>query len=411
MPKGAVKPIDVNNFAFDPGGFYGTENLQPVAKLMREWRDKYPETNRTERSIGWEFRLYIQYLIMNQVQDPLNPGREWIDRWLELAKGLDIHAIRLKIFERLDQEYGIKYPEHLPPAPENIAYPDHFHFFNWRKYHKEVYRRSRKIFGEITTEKVIRLERQTWPYYQAIHMAEIGIQSDQAVNQVHLDSHKYVADFLKKIIPYRKDGKYKILEFGCGDGGLFLELRKIFPNAALVGTNLFGTESLLDQVQSDKNVTIRTDVVEEFDYELGAYDAVLSTEVIEHLVNPSDMIKQAHKALKKNGAFLISAPSVHVIYLNNNPMTYLFSFISTVFNRILPKFHNLWQPLTDLHIIHYAFSYREYKSMFREYFPAAKVESLRFTHLKKFRLSKVAQKIPLLRRWGGLLMAYGHKTD
>lgn len=392
-------------------GDYSPESLQSIADACRIWNQKYPETNRVEKQLSHEFRLLIQYMIINQVRNPLNPPSIWVERWMKPAEGLDIYDLRLKVFERLTQELHLPYPKSLPPAPQNVKYPAESHLKNWRAYYREIFLRSRSTMSEITTEKIVQVENRTWPYYKAMSLVDPKDQTEKPINQVHLASHNHLTELLKKIIPPREDGKYRILEFACGDGGLLLALRKTFPKAELIATNLSGDTGLLEEVKKDKNITIITDIVENTNLEENSFDAVVSTEVIEHLVHPKEMVRQTFRLLKLGGAFIMTAPSVHCAYLSNNPMTYFWSLLSTVYEKALPPFHNLWEPLTDLHLIHYAFSYREYREIFAFYFPQTSVSSLRFTHLKKFKMDKIAPHLPILKRWGGLLLASGNKLE
>ena len=83
---------------------------------------------------------------------------------------------------------------------------------------------------------------------------------------------------------------------------------------------------------------------------------------------------------------------------------YLFSSPTNV------AFHNLYEPMTDLRLIHYAFSTQMFKRLFGKVFSDYAVSSTRFNHMAKFRLQKLSKSLPLLRKFGSLVIAYGRKT-
>ena len=393
---------------------YSEADIQNIAETSLFWKQKFPATSRLEVALEKEFHLYLQYMMMNEA-DPLRPESQWLDRWLEPSTNLDVYDLRLRVLERLASCPLVRFSSEVPtqrgPA---LAYPDAFHYRNWRKYYSEIFKRSRAVFQSITTEKVIDLEKKTLPFYLAMQRLEKLDTSksplgDGFVNPTHLETHRWVAKKLVRLLRDKANGDYRILELGCGSGVLLRELGLLFPHSQFVATNLYGKWGVHPEVIGNSRVTILSETIEEAVLQAESFDAVISTEVIEHLVNPSDMVKRAHELLRPGGVFIMTAPSLHVQYLFNNPMTYLYSLLSLVWVSVLPPFHNLWEPLTDLQIIHYSFSYGQYRNLFRKYFSNAKIDSTRFTHLEKFKLQKVVPYIPILCRWGGILVASGRK--
>jgi len=375
--------------------------LNDAAELFKAYDSLFLQRSREEDSIKKEFHLFVQLHFMHGDESPLDSSSKRIEIFLNLAKGLRLFEFRKKAIERFFELQN----KDIPSLPEN----DELLLSSWRMISEIEYKRSRDLFKEANTQRIIELERNGLSYYKACHIAyppneEIGHDN------IHLDSHREVADLLKAIIPYREDGKYRILEYGCGDGRLLWVLRQQFPNAELVATNIFGDWGVIGAVKKDANTHITSLAsVEDQTFNENEFDAVLSTEVIEHLVDPEEMIRGAKSVLKPGGAFIITAPSLHYEFLSNNPVTYAMSLVSVLFEGVLPRFHNMWQPLTDLPIVHYAFSFSAFKRMFCKYFKDAKVKSTRFTHLKKFKIDGFASKIPLINRWGGLVVAYGNK--
>ncbi len=375
--------------------------LNDTAELFKAYDLLYKESNRDEDLTKKEFHLFVQLHFMHGDENPLDSSSERVDTFLRLAKGLKLFEYRKKAIERFFQLQNKETP--------NLIIKEHSLTTSWRDVARIKYDRSRELFKMANTDKIIELETRGLNYYKACHIA-YPPNEEVGHDNIHLHSHREVAELLKEIIPFREDGKYRILEYGCGDGRLLWVLRQHFPNAELVATNIFGDWGVIGAVKKDSKTLIKSLAsVEDQSFGENEFDAVLSTEVIEHLVEPEEMILGAKSVLRPGGAFVVTAPSLHYEFLTNNPVTYMISLISVVFEKVLPPFHNLWQPLTDLPIIHYAFSYSGFRKMFRKYFSKAKVKTTRFTHLKKFKVAGVASKIPLLKRWGGLVVAYGNK--
>ncbi|MFT6069826.1 MAG: 2-polyprenyl-3-methyl-5-hydroxy-6-metoxy-1,4-benzoquinol methylase [Bacteriovoracaceae bacterium] len=383
---------------------YSDEVLRETGELLKTYTSEFQPRNRFEYNVDKEFRLFVQLHFLRKDPLPLDSSPARINSFLKPALGLPLFKIRKTAVSRF-----FELQKKAKPEDCLLNHDEKEILISWRDLAEEEYKRSREVFNKASTEEIIELETNGVAYYKACHIAN---PPDEEVGHydVHLESHKEVAKLLKRIIPHREDGKYRILEYGCGDGRLLWVLRQHFPEAELMATNIFGEWGVVGAVKKDPNTKIISLAsVEDQSFDGESFDAVLSTEVIEHLVRPEEMIEGAYKVLKPGGAFIITAPSLHYEFLSNNPMTYVFGFLSVFSEKLLPRFHNLWQPLTDLPIVHYAFSFKGFGLMFKKYFKNTKVLTTRFTHLKKFRCDKIAPKIPFLKRWGGLVLAYGNK--
>lgn len=105
----------------------------------------------------------------------------------------------------------------------------------------------------------------------------------------------------------REHGARRILDIGCGNGGLCRELVD-------AGFTVVGMESSPDGVRCarelapegvfhEKSVYADPAEIEERDF-----DVVVSTEVVEHLFLPGSLPEFAHAKLKTGGVFVISTP-------------------------------------------------------------------------------------------------------
>lgn len=111
---------------------------------------------------------------------------------------------------------------------------------------------------------------------------------------------------LERIEPFRRTGR--LLEFGCGTG-LFLKKAKE-KNWQATGIEL--SEKALRECRA-QNLEVYPSVLELPEELKESVDVVVSIEVIEHLRDFNDYMKQIHLLLRKGGVFYCTTPNF------NNP--------------------------------------------------------------------------------------------
>lgn len=98
-----------------------------------------------------------------------------------------------------------------------------------------------------------------------------------------------------------------ICDLGCGDGSLG-EL--LLRNKNLV----YGIESVKTQADIASTKGINTYIAdlnyEKLSFESCFFDVVIATEVIEHLLNPDNLLKEAYRILKNDGIFIVTTPNL-----------------------------------------------------------------------------------------------------
>jgi len=71
------------------------------------------------------------------------------------------------------------------------------------------------------------------------------------------------------------------------------------------------------------------------------FDYVICSEVLEHLLEPEQAIKEAYRILKKGGVFLITTPSAHSLGYTSNPLRIMEKIVSLKYDSTLPQYHGL----------------------------------------------------------------------
>jgi GT2 family glycosyltransferase len=104
-----------------------------------------------------------------------------------------------------------------------------------------------------------------------------------------------------------KDKEIHVLDVGCACGATMLQIKNEYKNASLYGIELNKQAAAIASLFADVR---SSNVEEELSYPLDYFDYVIFADVLEHLYNPWDVVKNIKKHLKKDGKILVSVPNV-----------------------------------------------------------------------------------------------------
>ncbi|XXF79115.1 class I SAM-dependent methyltransferase [Myxococcaceae bacterium GXIMD 01537] len=357
------------------------------------------------RRQGWlRYRLHVflQFLTVRTDFTVNDVPADVVAGWLEPARGLWEHDLRVDLLEVLAGLCGnpaLRQPRQEGSAGVRMA-REHL---LWREHQRELWRRTRPYFEDITQQGILDDEKRSEPFYAALHAA---YPTAEEVGSFAESDEEIVSVLRSRPLPASPPS---IVDLGCGGGRLLRRLAREYPGAALVGTSIFQFTPEQAAGLSAHGIRPLYCTANRVDLPDASQDLVVSTEVIEHLRDPEDMVREIARILKPGGAFVVTAPSKAGYMYNPNPTTYLAAALSAVAPAALPPFHDLYAPLTPVRFVHYGFAVDAFERLFRRHFEHVEVHTTRFTSLRKFRLDGVAPRVPLLRKMGGLCMAVGRK--
>jgi len=123
-------------------------------------------------------------------------------------------------------------------------------------------------------------------------------------------AHRYLDSFLISILNQEKIDHSKnlsVLELGCGNGSFSHVISEMGFNVTAVDDSQSGITEAKKAFPQIK--FIQQSIYEISETELNnLYDIVIAIEVIEHLMYPSMLIKQANKYLKTGGMLILTTP-------------------------------------------------------------------------------------------------------
>jgi SAM-dependent methyltransferase len=102
----------------------------------------------------------------------------------------------------------------------------------------------------------------------------------------------------------------RILDIGCGDGGLLLEVIKRAGASLYVGVELsIGRLRLAQERLGNPVGLLQIDGRAHLPFGDQSFDLIFITEVIEHLKDPGSLLNEVHRILKSSGRLILTTPN------------------------------------------------------------------------------------------------------
>jgi 2-polyprenyl-3-methyl-5-hydroxy-6-metoxy-1,4-benzoquinol methylase len=151
---------------------------------------------------------------------------------------------------------------------------------------------------------------------------------------------------------FDKATRGKVLDIGCGDGDYAYNLKRM-------GFDVLAADMDVERFKyADQIVFQKCNVTEKLPFADNSFDYILFAEVIEHLKNPYDVIKELSRILKRGGILVLSTPNI----LNlKSRMRFLFEGCWEYFREIpLEHSQNPKEVVWNLHLMPWRYHELEY---------------------------------------------------
>ncbi|MFH1905618.1 MAG: class I SAM-dependent methyltransferase [bacterium] len=146
---------------------------------------------------------------------------------------------------------------------------------------------------------------------------------------------KMIGD-IKKV---KRNGK--LLDVGCGSGFFLKELLKY-------GYDAYGIDSyegILDIISPELCLRVKNNSFLDIKFPDESFDIVIIKQVLEHLLNPNDVIKEIHRILKEDGIVYVEVPNFNCaeaqlfgkFWYNLEVPRHLYQFTKKTFRAIFEK--------------------------------------------------------------------------
>lgn len=150
--------------------------------------------------------------------------------------------------------------------------------------------------------------------YQILHQVPVDYYQNGVKNSFfqrvwHTNKLKNVLAMIKLANPSHK----RILDVGCASGWFLSEVSKVFPNASCYGVDLY-KEAIGYGKKHYKKLKLRKSDAHNLPYSDNLFDVVICCEVLEHVENPQQVLKEIGRVMTPNGLLVVEIDSGNFLF-------------------------------------------------------------------------------------------------
>lgn len=133
--------------------------------------------------------------------------------------------------------------------------------------------------------------------HERLNLLEGQIPNDNASQVL---AEYYIDHYFTHLKP--KDGITRVMDLGCGAGNSIEQFRKRDPNIDWIGLDIEDSPEAKSRTRTDAKFHTFDGI--NIPFEDGYFDLIYSKQVFEHVIYPSELLKEIHRVLKPNGYFV-----------------------------------------------------------------------------------------------------------
>jgi 2-polyprenyl-3-methyl-5-hydroxy-6-metoxy-1,4-benzoquinol methylase len=105
----------------------------------------------------------------------------------------------------------------------------------------------------------------------------------------------------------------RILDVGCGSGATLKYIKELHPESEVVGIEGYVNAAEIASAVCDKVFIHDLNFGDFASLNLGLFDVILFSDVLEHLLNPDVILRTFREHLKRDGRIIVSLPNVRFV--------------------------------------------------------------------------------------------------
>lgn len=199
------------------------------------------------------------------------------------------------------------------------------------------------------------------------HYRQINKSNFKSYNAYTDAKYKIEILLIKKIIKKLKNKTLpiKVLDLGCGDGVIFYLLQKKIKNNNLKLYGIDLSEKAIEiAIKKNPFGNFKVADVYKIPYEENYFDLVLSSDVIEHILEPKKMLSEIRRVGKNNSFTIIGTP----IKYTEEPidLMHVYEYFPAEFEKLLKDFFKIIN-IVESNPLTYMFLYEKTKIIFNKF--------------------------------------------
>jgi ubiquinone/menaquinone biosynthesis C-methylase UbiE len=133
-----------------------------------------------------------------------------------------------------------------------------------------------------------------------------GVYGDAEKFMSHTNRFNQIIALIKEL----EKTPTEILDVGCGTGYLANEMKRLYPNANVIGIDISKKALSIGKTEYKQITFMEVDAEKILPFFDNRFDLVISGEHIEHLKDPDTYLSEINRIMKKDSILILTTPNL-----------------------------------------------------------------------------------------------------